>query len=302
MDDVIRAEPMPELACPFRNWRAEHATDKSKLETENLMSPIRPMTVPRFVAAKGQRKLSMLTAYDFTFASIFDAAGVDSLLVGDSMGMVIQGHDTTLPVTLDQMIYHGQLVCRAAKRALVIVDMPFMSYQVSPQQAVENAGRILKETGAAAVKLEGGANQAKTIRALAEADIPVMAHVGMKPQSVRMLGGHGKVQRDFEHLREDALAAQEAGAFSVLMELIPRESAAKITQELVVPTIGIGAGPDCDGQVLVSYDMLGLSPDEFTPKFLKRFANLRAITEAAARDFANEVAANTFPDEAHSHS
>lgn len=265
------------------------------------MSAQRPMTVPRFVAAKGQRKLSMLTAYDFTFASIFDAAGVDSLLVGDSLSMVIQGHETTLPVTLDEMIYHGRLVCRAAKHALVIVDMPFMSYQVSPQQAVENAGRIIKETGAQAVKLEGGVNQARTIKALADADIPVMAHVGMKPQSVRVLGGHGKVQRDYDQLRADAMAAQEAGAFSVLMELIPRDSAAKITQELTVPTIGIGAGPDCDGQVLVSYDMLGLSPDDFTPKFLKRFANLRAITDAAARDFAKEVAAGTYPGDAHSH-
>jgi len=260
------------------------------------------MTVPRFMSLKGQRKLSMLTAYDFTFASIFDAAGVDSLLVGDSLSMVVQGHDTTLPVTLDEMIYHGRLVCRAAQRALVIVDMPFMSYQVSSKQAVKNAGRILKETGAAAVKLEGGATQAKTIRALADADIPVMAHVGMKPQSVRKLGGHGKVQRDFEQLQIDALAAQEAGAFSLLIELIPRELAAKLTQELTIPTIGIGAGPDCDGQVLVSYDMLGLSPTEFAPKFLKRFADLRAVTTDAARQFVQEVEAGQYPDGAHSHS
>ena len=262
----------------------------------------RPMTVPRFVAAKGTRKLTMLTAYDFTWAKIFDDAGIDSILVGDSLSMVVQGHETTLPVTLDEMIYHSKLVCRAVKRALVIVDMPFMSYQVSPQQAVENAGRILKETGAAAVKLEGGANQARTIHALADADIPVMAHVGMKPQSVRKLGGHGKVQRDFEHLRADALAAQEAGAFSVLMELIPREDAARLTRELTVPTIGIGAGPDCDGQVLVSYDMLGITPHEFSPKFLKRFADLRTIASDAVRGFVDEVQTGRYPDDGHSHS
>ena len=261
----------------------------------------RPMTVPRFMASKGKRKLSMLTAYDFTFASIFDVAGVDSLLVGDSMGMVIQGHDTTLPVTMDQMIYHSRLVSRAAKRALVIADMPFMSYQVSPQQAVENAGRLIKEASVAAVKLEGGENQARTIRALAEADIPVMAHVGMKPQSVRKLGGHGKVQRDFDRLRADALAAQEAGAFGLLLELIPSADAEKLTAELQIPTIGIGAGPHCDGQVLVSYDMLGLTSHDFTPKFLKRFVDLRTATESAARAFAEEVQSGAFPDSAHSH-
>lgn len=261
----------------------------------------RPMTVPRFMAAKGKRKLSMLTAYDFTFASIFDNAGIDSLLVGDSMGMVIQGHETTLPVTMDEMVYHSRIVARAAKRALVIADMPFMSYQVSPQQAVENAGRLIKEAGVAAVKLEGGENQARTIRALADADIPVMAHVGMKPQSVRKLGGHGKVQRDFDRLRADALAAQEAGAFGLLLELIPSPDAERITAELSIPTIGIGAGPHCDGQVLVSYDMLGLSPYEFAPKFLERFADLRTITDNAARCFAAAVEGGDYPRAEHSH-
>lgn len=267
-----------------------------------MMDTSRPMTVPRFMAAKGQRKLSMLTAYDFTFASIFDAAGVDSLLVGDSMGMVIQGHDTTLPVTMDEMIYHSRFVSRATQRALVIADMPFMSYQISPQQAVENAGRLIKEAGVDAVKLEGGENQARTIRALAEADIPVMAHVGMKPQSVRMLGGHGKVQRDFDRLRADALAAQDAGAFGLLLELIPSADAEKLTAELVIPTIGIGAGPHCDGQVLVSYDMLGLTPHDFAPKFLKRFADLRTASSTAAHAFIAAVEAGQYPDAAHSHS
>lgn len=262
---------------------------------------LRPMTVPRFMAAKGQRKLTMLTVYDCTWARIFDEAGVDSLLVGDSMGMVIQGHDTTLPVTMDEMVYHSRIVCRGVQRALVIADMPFMSYQVSAQQAVENAGRLIKEAGVAAVKLEGGENQAKTIRALAESDIPVMAHVGMKPQSVRKLGGHGKVQRDFERLRADALAAQDAGAFALLLELIPSVDAERLTAELTIPTIGIGAGPHCDGQVLVSYDMLGLTAREFAPKFLKRFADLRSIGTTAASEFIREVQSGQYPDAAHSH-
>lgn len=261
------------------------------------------MTVPRFMAAKGEgRKLSMLTAYDFMFAEVFDEAGVDSILVGDSLGMVVQGRSSTIPVTLDQMIYHGEIVCRAVKNALVVVDLPFMSYQVSPQQAVENAGRIIKETGCSAVKLEGGANQAHTIKALADAELPVMAHVGMKPQSVGKLGGHGRIQRDVERLQADAKAAEEAGAFAIVLELIPRQIAALITKELTIPTIGIGAGPDCDGQVLVSYDVLGLTPPTFSPKFLKRYADLRAVASSAARAYIEEVQGGTFPDDAHSHS
>ncbi len=265
-----------------------------------MTKPSPTMTVPSFVKAKSEgRKLSMLTAYDFTWAGLFDAAGVDSILVGDSLGMVIQGHSTTLPVTLDEIIYHAKCVTRAVRQALVIVDMPFMSFQVSPAQAVENAGRILKETGAAAVKLEGGENQARTITALAEADIPVMAHVGLKPQSVHKFGGM-KVQRDEHRLLADARAAQEAGAFSVLLELVPRDIAAQITRELHVPTIGIGAGPDCNGQVLVSYDMLGLT-DGFHPKFVKHFAELRAEATRAAQQFIAEVRSGAFPDDAHSH-
>jgi 3-methyl-2-oxobutanoate hydroxymethyltransferase len=260
-----------------------------------------PMTVPKFAAAKGrERKLTVLTAYDFVFASLFDQAGVDAILVGDSLGMVVQGKSTTMPVTLDQMIYHGEIVARAVSRALVIVDLPFMSYQVSPMQAVENAGRVLKETGAGAVKLEGGIHQAATIRALAEADLPVMAHVGMRPQSVRMLGGMSKVQRNEESLIADARAAEQAGAFGIVLELIPRGIAAKITQAISIPTIGIGAGPDCDGQVLVSYDMLGLTHG-FEPKFLKRYADLRTATLNAATQYLQEVRDGQFPDAAHSH-
>ncbi len=263
--------------------------------------PQRPLTVPQFLAAKGQgRKLAVVTAYDALWGNIADQAGVDAILVGDSLGMVVQGHRTTLPVTLDQMIYHGTCVVRGVQRALVIVDLPFMSYQVSPRQAVRNAGRILKETGAAAVKLEGSAHQADTIRALAEADLPVMAHVGLRPQSVHKFGGHGKVQRDEDQLLADAVAAEAAGAFGIVLELIPRTIAARITQTLKIPTIGIGAGPDCDGQVLVGPDLLGLTGD-FHPKFLKKFADLRSAATTAIADYTAEVHAGSFPTAAHSH-
>jgi len=260
-----------------------------------------PWNVPRFVRAKSQgKKLSMLTAYDYLWAKLLDEAGVDSLLVGDSLGMVVQGHSNTLRVTLDQMIYHGEMVVRAAKRALVIVDLPFLTYHVSPEQAVESAGRILKETGAAAVKLEGGVTQAETIRRLANAGIPVMAHVGMRPQSVLTLGGMGKVQRDRDQILADAVAAEQAGAFSIVLELIPREIAAEITRTLKIPTIGIGAGPDCDGQVLVTPDMLGLIP-EFNPRFVKKYAQLGAAVKEAVAEYSKEVAEGRFPADEHSH-
>ena len=261
----------------------------------------RKMTVPRFVAAKaaGQR-LSMLTAYDFLWAKLFDDAGVDSILVGDSMGMVVQGRDTTLPVTLDQMVYHSEMVSRAVRYALVIADMPYMTYQVSETEAVRNAGRLIKETGADAVKLEGGAHQAGTISTLARADIPVMAHIGMKPQSVRKLGGMGRIQRDEQAMLDDARAAEDAGAFSIVLELIPRDLAAKVTDALSIPTIGIGAGPECDGQVLVSPDMLGLSG--FVPKFLKQYADLGNLAKRAAKEYITDVRGGTFPGEEHSHS
>lgn len=264
-------------------------------------SPASPMTVPKFVAAKGRdKKLTVLTAYDFVFAGLFDQAGVDAVLVGDSLGMVVQGRSTTMPVTLDQMIYHGEIVARAVSRALVIVDLPFMTYQVSPQQAVENAGRVLKETGAGAVKIEGGIHQAATIQALASADLPVMAHVGMRPQSVRKLGGMSKVQRDESALIADAHAAEKAGAFAIVLELMPRGIAARITKELSIPTIGIGAGPECDGQVLVSYDMLGLTTG-FQPKFLKRYADLHTAALDATNRYIQDVRDGQFPDTSHSH-
>lgn len=266
-----------------------------------MTTKLTPLTVPAFVAAKAKgRRLAVLTAYDHLWAGIFDAANVDAILVGDTLGMVVQGRSTTLPVTLEEMIYHGEMVARAVKHALVVVDMPFMTYQISPEQAVANAGRILKETGASAVKLEGGVNQAETIRALTAADIPVMAHVGLKPQSVRRLGGMSKIQRDEGQLLADAHAAQEAGAFSVVLELVTRSIAGRITKELEIPTIGIGSGPDCDGQVLVGPDMLGLT-EGFSPKFLKRYADLRSQIVSAAATYVAEVRAGQFPDESHSH-
>lgn len=260
-----------------------------------------PVTVPRFVAAKARReRLAMLTAYDFLSAAILDSAGVDSILVGDTLGMVVQGRSTTLPVTLDEIIYHAEIVARAVRRALVVVDLPFLTYQVSREQAIANAGRILKETNAAAVKLEGGVNQAATIEALTRADIPVMAHVGLKPQSVRKLGSMSRIQRDEEQLIADAKAAEEAGAFSIVLEMVSRPIAAKITAELSIPTIGIGSGPECDGQVLVSSDMLGLT-EGFDPKFLKRYANLAEMIRTAASEYVADVKGGTYPAAEHSH-
>ncbi len=261
----------------------------------------RKITIPRFVSAAAKaHRLSMVTAYDYLWAGIMDEAGVDSILVGDSLSMVVQGHSTTLPVTLDEMIYHGRIVCRAVQRALVIVDMPFLSYQVSTQEAVRNAGRIIKETGADAVKLEGGRIQSETIHAIGRAEVPVMAHVGMRPQAIRQFGGMGKVQRNEQQLLDDARAAEDAGAFGLLLELIPAEIAQRITEAISIPTIGIGAGPHCSGQVLVGPDMLGLTAD-FKPKFLKHFADLRTQALAAVRNYVTEVEAGTYPGTEHSH-
>lgn len=256
------------------------------------------LTVPQFVARKASGpKLSMLTAYDYPMAALLDQAGIDAILVGDSMSMVVQGHNTTLPVTLDEIIYHAEMVGRAVQRALVVVDMPFPYNHLGPYKAVEFAGRILKETRCQAVKLEGGADQADVISALVSAGIPVMAHVGLRPQSVHQLGGY-KVQRDEDRLMADARAAQDAGAFSVVLECIPAALAAKITAALSIPTIGIGAGPNCDGQVLVINDLLGLTSG-YVPKFVKAYADLKAtITEAVTR-YREDVRTGRFPDPLH---
>lgn len=253
-----------------------------------------PVTIPDFARWKAEgRKVSVLTAYDFTLARLLDASGVDGLLVGDTLGMVVQGRSTTLGVTLDQMVYHAEMVARGAKRALVVADLPFGSYQVSREQAIASAGRFLKETQCQAVKLEGGRRMAPTIRGLVDADIPVMAHVGLTPQSIRRLGGF-KVQRDEDEILADARAVAEAGAFAVVLECVPAEVAARVTAELPIATIGIGAGPSCDGQILVTPDLLGLF-EGFRPKFVRRYADLGEPIRQAARDYVADVQAGRFP-------
>lgn len=258
------------------------------------------MTVPRFVAAKREgRKLTMLTAYDFSFAKILDEAGVDSILVGDSLGMVMQGQPNTLPVTVDEIIYHTKCVCRAVQNALVIADLPFPVNHLGVHKTIEMSARILKETGCQAVKLEGGADQAAVIEGLVRAGIPVMGHVGLRPQNVLMMGGY-RIQRDGETLLADAQAAQDAGAFGLVLEGIPSPLAKQVTSQLLIPTIGIGAGPDCDGQVLVLHDMLGLTSGN-VPKFAKAFCNLRESVTAAVQTYCGDVQRGTFPDQQHSY-
>ena len=252
------------------------------------------ITVPEFAGLKqAGRKITMLTAYDFPIAQLLDEAGVEGILVGDSLSMAVQGHDTTLPVTLDEIIYHAELVGRAVKRALVVVALPFPTNPLGVHRAIEFAGRILKETRCQAVKLEGGADQADVISGLVAAGIPVMAHVGLRPQSVHTMGGY-RVQRDRERLLEDALAAQNAGAFGIVLECIPSPLAAELTQTLRIPTIGIGAGADCDGQVLVVHDLLGLTGGH-VPRFVKPYAQLRETITDAVQRFADDVRTGQFP-------
>ena len=253
-----------------------------------------PITAPKFTAMKAAgHKITMLTAYDYAMAGLLDEAGVEGILVGDSLSMVVQGHATTLPVTLDEMIYHAEMVGRAVRRALLVVDMPFPSHHLGKYKAVAAAGRILKETRAKAVKLEGGAAQADVIGALVSAGIPVMAHVGLRPQSVNLLGGY-KVQRDVEQLLADAQGAEAAGAFSIVLECIPESLAAQITRRVKIPTIGIGAGAGCDGQVLVVNDLLGITSG-YVPKFVQPYANLKATIHDAVTRFRDDVRSGTFP-------
>jgi 3-methyl-2-oxobutanoate hydroxymethyltransferase len=257
-------------------------------------SELRLVTVPVFVAAKARgHRLTMLTAYDYTMARLLDDAGVDSLLVGDSLGMVVQGQPDSLAVTLDEMVYHTRLVARGVRRSLLVADLPFMSYQVSPQQALESAGRLIKEGGAHAIKLEGGVRSSAAIAAITGAEIPLMGHIGLTPQSVRRLGGF-KVQRDAERLMEDALAVEGAGAFAVVVECVPTDLAARITATLKIPTIGIGAGPHCDGQILVTPDMLGLF-DDLRPRFVKHYADLGQSVRKAVEGYCREVRDCSFP-------
>jgi 3-methyl-2-oxobutanoate hydroxymethyltransferase len=250
---------------------------------------------------RGERT-TMLTAYDFAFARIFDAAGIDVILVGDSLGNVVQGCDTTLPVTLDEVIYHTRMVARGLSRAMLVGDMPFGSYQVSPEDAVRAAIRLVKEGGAQAVKLEGGCNAAAAIERIVSAEIPVMGHVGLTPQAVNRMGGfrvQGRGERGRARVIEDALAVEAAGAFAVVLEGVPASLAAEITARLAIPTIGIGAGLDCDGQVLVMHDLLGLT--DSTPSFAKQYANVGTLASQAARAFADDVLNGKFPDNEHSY-
>ena len=244
---------------------------------------------------------AMLTAYDATFARIFDDAGIDVLLVGDSVGNTVQGGETTLPVTLDEMLYHTRLVARTARRALVVGDMPFGSYQVSAEDAVRSAIRFVKEAGAAAVKLEGGVRAREAIARIAAAEIPVMGHVGLTPRSIHKMGGYRVQGRGAarDAVIADALAVQEAGAFAVVLEGMPAELAAEITRQLAIPTIGIGAGAACDGQVLVLHDLLGLG--DWTPSFAKQYASLGLLASQAARAYADDVRQRKFPGDEHSY-
>ncbi|MEZ4589082.1 MAG: 3-methyl-2-oxobutanoate hydroxymethyltransferase [Gemmatimonadales bacterium] len=264
----------------------------------------KPVTTLSVVQMKQTgRKIVMITAYDALYASLVDRAGVDLILVGDSVAPVLAGESTTIPATVEQMIYHGRSVTRGVRRALVVVDLPFLSYQVSIEEAVRNAGRILKETGAGAVKLEGGAHFAPTVEALVKAGIPVMGHLGFTPQSVHQLGGfkiQGKQADAADRLVEDAKALERAGAFAMVLELMPGPVGARVSEAVRIPTIGIGAGPGTDGQVLVLHDMLGLN-EGFTPKFLKRYAELGRATVDAVSRFGQEVRDGAYPAPEHTH-
>lgn len=261
-------------------------------------------TAATFAAAKAKgEKLSMLTAYDYSTAKLEDESGINGILVGDSLGNVVLGYEDTVSVTMEDMIHHGAAVARGAKNALVVVDMPFMSYEVTVEEAVRNAGRLMKEGRAGAVKLEGGVRVAEQIRAIVKAGIPVMGHIGLTPQSINVFGGfkvQGKSEEAARALLADAKAVEEAGAFAAVIEAVPAALAQMITDAVSIPTIGIGAGAGCDGQILVYQDMLGMFSD-FTPKFVKRYANVGEVMREAFASYAAEVASGAFPTEEHTY-
>ena len=261
-------------------------------------------TAATFAAAKAKgEKLSMLTAYDYSTAKREDESGINGILVGDSLGNVVLGYEDTVSVTMEDMIHHGAAVARGAKNALVVVDMPFMSYEATVEEAVRNAGRLMKEGRAGAVKLEGGVRVAEQIRAIVKAGIPVMGHIGLTPQSINVFGGfkvQGKSEEAARALLADAKAVEEAGAFAVVIEAVPAALAQMITDAVSIPTIGIGAGAGCDGQILVYQDMLGMFSD-FTPKFVKRYANVGEVMREAFANYAAEVASGAFPTEEHTY-
>ncbi len=267
-------------------------------------APPKRVTTHAFAAAKARGEpLVMVTAYDALFARLVDDAGVDAILVGDSLGNVVAGYDTTVPVTLDQMIYHGAAVRRGAARAMVVVDMPFLTYQVTTERALLNCGRVMQETRCDAVKLEGGSPEiADTVRALGRAGIPVVGHLGFTPQSVHVLGGfrvQGRDEAGAARLVDEARRLEDAGAFAIVLELVPAAVAARVREAVAVPTIGIGAGAECDGQVLVLQDLLGLT-DGFSPKFLKRYAGLAGDVRGAVAGFAADVRGRRYPGAEHS--
>jgi 3-methyl-2-oxobutanoate hydroxymethyltransferase len=244
-------------------------------------------------------KITSLTAYDYMHARILDAAGIDVILVGDSLSNVFQGNETTLPVTMDEMIYHTKAVAKAVERAMIIVDLPFMSYQLSTDEGFRNAGRIMKETSASGVKLEGGERVAETIRKITQAGIPVMGHLGLTPQSIHQFGSYrerGRIEEEAEEIIKDSLIVQEAGAFAVVLEKIPAELAKKVSEQLTIPTIGIGAGAYCDGQILVTPDMLGLN-ENFHPRFVRKYLNLREDIENAVKQYISDVKDSSFPNQ-----
>lgn len=270
----------------------------------NRMTSRKRVRVPDLVAKKNKaEKITMVTAYDYTMARLVDQAGIDAVLVGDSLGNVMLGYDTTLPVTLDDMIHHAKAVRRGISKALVVVDMPFMTYQTTVEKALENAGRLMQEAQVDAVKLEGGEPIAAVVRRLTEIGIPVMGHLGMTPQSVHQFGGYrvqGRKASEADRLIADALALQEAGAFAIVLEMIPAELAERVTSSVDVPTIGIGAGRGCDGQVLVLQDLLGMYED-FKPRFVKRYAEVGRIIREAVQAYIREVQDGTFPGDEHSY-
>lgn len=276
---------------------------ESQTARQNDSSSRSKVTVPSIRQAKGSHPLVMVTAYDAAFARLLDDSGVDILLVGDSLGMVVQGESTTLGVTVDQMIYHARAVARGTRFAHIVVDMPFLSYQVSVDEAVRNAGRMLAEGQAHAVKLEGGRPMVPTIERLVSVGIPVMGHLGLTPQSVHAMGGfkvQGRAEEDAERILADARALETAGAYALVLEGIPSPLAAEIRREIAIPTLGIGAGVECDGQVLVCYDLLGILPGP-SPRFVKRYEEFYASGVSAVKRFADEVRTAAFPTDAHSY-
>jgi len=270
------------------------------MSTEKRSSRLDKVTTQTVVKMKEQNeKISMLTAYDYTMAGIVDSAGIDVILVGDSASNVMAGFDTTVPMTLDHMIYHTSCVVRGVERALVIADLPFMSYQVTAKEALISAGRMMKEAGAHAVKLEGGSTISKTVKKIVDAGIPVMGHLGLTPQSIYKFGTYkvrAKEEEEADQLLKDARKLEKAGVFSIVLEKIPSPLAKKVTSELSIPTIGIGAGPHCDGQVLVTHDMLGLNKD-FSPRFLRRYADLHKEMTSAVGQYISDVKEGDFPNE-----